>query len=141
MKSRFVELFHKPISESGYNKPAEEFSKRVAVHLGSHPEAHHSVLGGGAQATETAPVPAKSGTNGAVTSDKNTAAFTEIEMMNNRPTPDRVEKEPDKGLTKGALDLGHGDVPIAAITSCTNTSNPSVMIAAGLPARQAVERR
>jgi aconitate hydratase len=36
--------------------------------------------------------------------------------------------------------LGHGDVVIAAITSCTNTSNPSVMIAAGLLARKARER-
>ncbi len=36
--------------------------------------------------------------------------------------------------------LKHGDVVIAAITSCTNTSNPSVMIAAGLLAKKAVER-
>ena len=36
--------------------------------------------------------------------------------------------------------IGHGSVVIAAITSCTNTSNPSVMIAAGLLARKAVER-
>jgi len=36
--------------------------------------------------------------------------------------------------------LGHGDVVIAAITSCTNTSNPSVMIAAGLVAKKAVEK-
>jgi aconitate hydratase len=36
--------------------------------------------------------------------------------------------------------LGHGSVVIAAITSCTNTSNPSVMIAAGLVAKKAVER-
>jgi aconitate hydratase len=36
--------------------------------------------------------------------------------------------------------LGHGAVVIAAITSCTNTSNPSVMIAAGLLAKKAVER-
>ncbi|MEO1242753.1 MAG: aconitate hydratase AcnA [Pseudomonadota bacterium] len=35
------------------------------------------------------------------------------------------------------FDLGHGDVTIAAITSCTNTSNPSVLIAAGLVARNA----
>jgi aconitate hydratase len=39
-----------------------------------------------------------------------------------------------------AFDIGHGDVVIAAITSCTNTSNPSVLIAAGLLARNAVER-
>jgi aconitate hydratase len=36
--------------------------------------------------------------------------------------------------------LGHGDVVIAAITSCTNTSNPSVMVAAGLLAKKAVAR-
>ena len=36
--------------------------------------------------------------------------------------------------------LGHGDVVIAAITSCTNTSNPSVMVAAGLLARKAVAK-
>ncbi len=38
------------------------------------------------------------------------------------------------------FDLGHGDITIAAITSCTNTSNPSVMIAAGLVARNAVAK-
>jgi aconitate hydratase len=37
-------------------------------------------------------------------------------------------------------DLGHGDVVIAAITSCTNTSNPSVMVGAGLLARKAVAK-
>ena len=37
-------------------------------------------------------------------------------------------------------DIGHGDVLIAAITSCTNTSNPSVMLAAGMIAKAAVER-
>ncbi len=37
-------------------------------------------------------------------------------------------------------DLGHGDVVIAAITSCTNTSNPSVLVGAGLLAQNAVER-
>ncbi len=40
----------------------------------------------------------------------------------------------------GAADIDHGAVVIAAITSCTNTSNPSVMLAAGLVARRAAER-
>ena len=40
----------------------------------------------------------------------------------------------------GDYELGHGDVVIAAITSCTNTSNPSVMVGAGLLARNAVRR-
>jgi aconitate hydratase len=38
------------------------------------------------------------------------------------------------------FDLGHGDVVIAAITSCTNTSNPSVLIGAGLLARNAIQK-
>jgi aconitate hydratase len=41
---------------------------------------------------------------------------------------------------KVPVDIGHGDVLIAAITSCTNTSNPSVMLAAGLLAKKAVEK-
>ncbi len=41
---------------------------------------------------------------------------------------------------RGAYELGHGSVVIAAITSCTNTSNPSVLTAAGLLARNAIER-
>ena len=51
-------------------------------------------------------------------------------------------KTGDAANTKAAVkgedyELGHGDVVIAAITSCTNTSNPSVMLAAGLVARNA----
>ena len=42
--------------------------------------------------------------------------------------------------TRDVTVLRHGDVVIAAITSCTNTSNPSLMIAAGLVAKKAVER-
>ncbi|MBZ0209448.1 MAG: aconitate hydratase AcnA [Hyphomicrobium sp.] len=47
------------------------------------------------------------------------------------------ERAPVKGRD---FDIGHGDVVIAAITSCTNTSNPSVLIAAGLLAKKAVEK-
>ena len=43
-------------------------------------------------------------------------------------------------VTNGNVALQHGSVVIAAITSCTNTSNPSVMLAAGLLAKKAVER-
>ncbi len=48
--------------------------------------------------------------------------------------------EPEKrfAVDNSNFDLGHGDVVIAAITSCTNTSNPNVMIGAGLLARKAV---
>jgi aconitate hydratase len=46
----------------------------------------------------------------------------------------------DGGIEKAAAELRHGSVVIAAITSCTNTSNPSVMMAAGLLAKKAAER-
>jgi aconitate hydratase len=42
--------------------------------------------------------------------------------------------------TRDGIDIGSGDVIIAAITSCTNTSNPSVLLAAGLLAKKATER-
>jgi len=44
------------------------------------------------------------------------------------------------GTNGGSLELGHGAVVLAAITSCTNTSNPAVMIQAGLLAKKAVQR-
>jgi aconitate hydratase len=54
--------------------------------------------------------------------------------------PDEVEHKAKIGTNGGAYEIGHGAVVIAAITSCTNTSNPSVMVAAGLLARKAVEK-
>jgi aconitate hydratase len=72
------------------------------------------------------------------------------------PDPVEQEEEAEKLLAQGVSNghpkeilvemggvqtpIGHGSVAIAAITSCTNTSNPSVMIAAGLLAKHAVER-
>jgi aconitate hydratase A / 2-methylisocitrate dehydratase len=52
-----------------------------------------------------------------------------------------AEVEPERiVIGEDGLELGHGSVVIAAITSCTNTSNPQVMVAAGLLAKKAVER-
>lgn len=136
LKSKFNELFTKPLTESGYNKKAEDLGKRFAI---SVPDTNCVVEGGGEQGQESMPARAK-GEQNPNESSKNTSALTELEMMNNRPTPDRVEKSADKALTKSVQDVGHGDVLIAAITSCTNTSNPSVMLAAGLLAKKAVER-
>jgi aconitate hydratase len=60
-----------------------------------------------------------------------------------KPIADNGFAKPVAELTKrypaGKTDLGHGDVLIAAITSCTNTSNPGVLLAAGLLAKKAVE--
>jgi aconitate hydratase len=54
--------------------------------------------------------------------------------------PDEIEKEVNFGANGHTLKMTHGAVVIAAITSCTNTSNPSVMVAAGLVAKKAVEK-
>ncbi|ELZ74847.1 aconitate hydratase [Haloferax larsenii JCM 13917] len=53
------------------------------------------------------------------------------------PLTKRVEVDLGDGET---AEIGHGSVVVSAITSCTNTSNPSVMVAAGLLARNAVEK-
>ncbi|MFP6900345.1 MAG: aconitate hydratase AcnA, partial [Opitutales bacterium] len=54
--------------------------------------------------------------------------------------PDALANRETVGLNGASSEIGHGSVLIAAITSCTNTSNPSVMIAAGLLAKKAVQR-
>jgi aconitate hydratase len=58
-----------------------------------------------------------------------------VEMASNRPTPNHVTPPAPR-----VVEIGNGDVLIAAITSCTNTSNPSVLLAAGLLAKKAVEK-
>ena len=68
-------------------------------------------------------------------SDADTAFETAVETY----TEDRSKKALVKSAT-GDFEIGHGAVVIAAITSCTNTSNPSVMMAAGLLAKKAVEK-
>ena len=54
--------------------------------------------------------------------------------------PEAVDRKAKVGTNGGSYEIGHGAVVIAAITSCTNTSNPSVMLAAGLLARKAIEK-
>ena len=51
-----------------------------------------------------------------------------------------LERTGTMATSEGPKELSHGDLVIAAITSCTNTSNPSVMLAAGLVAKKAAER-
>ena len=121
LKKEFTAAFSKPVAESGFGKPAADLGK--AVRLSANGTFHGS---GGSQA----PVSVKE----AAAHDTN--ALTEREMANNRGTPDRVAGAAPR--IEG--DLRHGSVLIAAITSCTNTSNPSVMLAAGLLAKRAVER-
>jgi aconitate hydratase len=119
----FVSAFSKPVTENGFGKPAADFHKTVHVEGGGWSK---PVSGGGSQKPVTP----------AASAAKDTSVTTEREMANNRPTPDPVSVKAPR--IDG--EVGHGSVLIAAITSCTNTSNPSVMLAAGLVAKKAVER-
>jgi aconitate hydratase len=115
MKQEFISSFSKPVTESGFGMKVEELSRIVHVSAGGeiHP-------GGGSQ---------KAGTN-------ENARKSEREMANEHPTADPVHAR----ASRLDGDVRNGSVLIAAITSCTNTSNPSVMLAAGLLAKKAVER-
>ncbi len=132
LDDRFVELFGQTVADGGYGKNKEDLEKRYMVTMGV--KSHSTSEGGGEQSAKSIPLPIL----GEV-SEKNTNITTEVEMMNNRPTPDRVEDLHEEIPTQ-TTSVGSGDVLIAAITSCTNTSNPSVMIAAGIVAKKAVEK-
>ena len=113
LKNEFITAFSKPVTENGFGMKAEELSRSVHVSAGGeiHP-------GGGSQQA----VP-----NGKA---------SEREMATEHPTADPIHAKAPR------LDgnVRNGSVLIAAITSCTNTSNPSVMLAAGLLAKKAVEK-
>ncbi|HXT63709.1 MAG TPA: aconitate hydratase [Pyrinomonadaceae bacterium] len=135
LKNTFVNLLQLDAKSGGYGKLYNELDVRYAADIGASEHALGVMVGGGQQQSVTAPLPTPN-----QSSAKETSVWTETEMMNNRPTPDRVVEVLPEEFPKAHVDLGHGDVLIAAITSCTNTSNPSVMLAAGLLAKKAVER-
>ncbi|HEU4523320.1 MAG TPA: aconitate hydratase [Thermoanaerobaculia bacterium] len=129
LKAEFINLLQSD-PPAGYGKSAAELTNKATARLGS--TAYDEVYGGGDQRRDTQPEEAEV---------KNTSELTESEMMNNRPTPDRVSGDQFAATIPAAVaEIHHGDVLIAAITSCTNTSNPSVMLAAGLLAKKAVEK-
>jgi aconitate hydratase len=121
LKREFLAALTKPVTESGFGRAAGDLGRSfsVAAKDGLQP-------GGGSQE----PVSRRQA------QAHNTNPLTELEMVNNRPTPDSLVAP---GTQHGG-EIRHGSVLIAAITSCTNTSNPSVMLAAGLLAKKAVER-
>ncbi len=121
----FTKIFAKPVPEGGYGKPLNDLSFRVPVELdGPAPEARPRQLS---------------------TDDKQVHPLegepqNKLEMVSNRPTAQASGVLPENPFVSGKSEVGNGSVVIASITSCTNTSNPSVMIGAGLLARKAVER-
>jgi aconitate hydratase len=125
---RFRDLLEKPVRDGGYGKQNVDLREKHVVELnGSAPR------NGEMFSTD------KKEDQGISPGDER----NKIEMITNRPTPDsgkEIEAESSEVFARGRTHIGHGSVLIAAITSCTNTSNPSVMIAAGLLAKKAVER-
>ena len=120
---KFTELFSAPVADNGFNQPAEQLMKRHLVQVG----------GVEAAAPAARPVPAGAPQNVA-------------EMEGNKPKVQdaaaSIVEAADAKILAGegkSFEIGNGDVLIAAITSCTNTSNPSVMLAAGLLAKKAVQ--
>ncbi|MXS81298.1 aconitase [Nitrosomonas eutropha] len=120
LKSTFTELFSKPIKENGYGKAAEVLGNTYTTR-DKHAQSNLCVAPDSSQ-SESALLPG--------------SARNVVEMANNRPTPQTATN----GTPIQPIELRHGDILIAAITSCTNTSNPSVLIAAGLLAKKAVEK-
>jgi aconitate hydratase len=127
LKETFRSLFSKAPSEGGYGKNEGDLTARHKVHINGD-----SPTGGeGLFSTD------------ATSDEKHMAEGTPrhvLEMVANRPTQDPLPEDADTSYQSADVRIGHGSVLIAAITSCTNTSNPSVMLAAGLLAKKAVER-
>jgi aconitate hydratase len=109
--TQFASLFSKSNADNGFNQPTERLNMRVSVH-------------------PNAGKPAWSG----VTEVPAGAPRDLAEMVGNRPA---VAARSAAGAK--VISVGNGDILIAAITSCTNTSNPGVLLAAGLLAKKAVE--
>ena len=124
IKSRFQELLSISLASGGYGKGEETHYPRVSIHV----DGYFSLL------------PHESGGISQIDSKKSKLSWSEQEMVTNRPFT-KVMATPGYAETIASdVILTHGSVVIAAITSCTNTSNPSVMLAAGLLAKKAVEK-
>jgi len=120
LKAKFEELLKNPLSSGGYEKHT---SPKISVHSGGNfsPNLPHD--SGGIENEPSGTIP-----------------WSEMEMVTNRPF---TSSHSDPGYSKAHPCDGcitHGSVVIAAITSCTNTSNPNILIAAGLLAKKAVEK-
>jgi len=108
---RFAELFVQPVAQNGYGRTSDEMARRY-------------IVSGVVQNSATVD-PA--------------AGKTDCMNRNETEMADRSSVTATTSANAAsAADIGHGDVLIAAITSCTNTSNPGVMLAAGLLANKAV---
>ncbi len=117
--TQFASLFSQPIANNGFNQPAAMLATR---HLLQHADNERADTLPGVPPTALG------------------APRMVVEMEGSRPTLASAQADaPSLNSKPGGISIGNGDVLIAAITSCTNTSNPSVLLAAGLLAKKAVQ--
>ena len=121
---RFEQVFLAPVSEGGYGKKVEDKKISIATYSDGSFHLHEPHIMGG--------IPR-------LVKERNTT-WSETEMVTNRPLNYSVINPGYTQHSSRDIHLKHGSVVIAAITSCTNTSNPSVMIGAGILAKKAVEK-
>jgi aconitate hydratase len=118
LKDTFLKILTRPVGEGGFGLDPDDVDETVRVSSKQHGhEIDHSY---GHRKDKVDP--------------------SESEMRDLHPTPDLPQELPLSAFPEFDTEIGHGKVLIAAITSCTNTSNPGVMIGAGLVAKRAVER-
>jgi len=114
LKPAFNSYLTKAVSEGGYGKTGEALTATAILARNGHPSTDAGTV--------------------------EPAERNESEMVTNRPTADPIQNFPRSPFHEEHSTLRNGSVLIAAITSCTNTSNPSVMLGAGLLAKKAVLR-
>ena len=119
LKKEFLHAFEKPVTHNGFGKKTEDLMERVQVRT-DVPTLAYADKSYGHRKAKLEP--------------------SEAEMRDVHPSHLPTEAYPKEAFPYLDTEIGHGDVLIAAITSCTNTSNPTVMLAAGLLAKKAVEK-
>ncbi|HSI15043.1 MAG TPA: aconitate hydratase [Chthoniobacter sp.] len=125
--STFRSLFTKGVPDGGYGKKEDDLSIQIPVHIDGSTENGSTEMFSTDSKSESKHL--QEGTPRNV-----------LEMIGNRPTPDSAADLSQSPYKHADTSITNGSVLIAAITSCTNTSNPSVMLGAGLLAKKAVEK-
>lgn len=127
LKPKFKELLTASLP-NGYGKPSNAKPPKICVHS----EGSFSL----SAPHESGGIPSIDNGSGGTA----VPGWSEQEMVTNRPINKVIAEPGYSDETACDVVLSDGSVVIAAITSCTNTSNPNVMVAAGLLAKKAVEK-
>lgn len=122
LKETFIELLHRSVDKGGYGKAKDKPQAQIYIHSDGSFSFEKPHACGGKEEEVLSPL------------------RHESEMVMNRPLSHPLVDPGYAGKKEHDRILREGSVVIAAITSCTNTSNPFVMLGAGLLAKKAVEK-